>query len=233
MRGIKSKFRWINRISIRLIIGICTIIIIVLTIYTFFTLKYLEADLLESSTQTAFNISDIIKKSTRYGMLLNRREDVTQIVNTIGTEKGVERIRIYNKEGIISYSSFEGEVGKKVDMESEACKVCHSMPELPSDLPIDHLVRKYENKNGEGVFALINPIRNEVDCWNSGCHFHNAETEVLGVIDIILSTKQTDEIIAANSNRIIASVIIATGLIGIFVFLIIRSIINRPLNKIS
>jgi hypothetical protein len=55
-------------------------------------------------------------------MLLNRRNDVYQIIRTIGAESGVRGIRIYNKLGTIIFSTDSSEINKTVDMNAEAWK---------------------------------------------------------------------------------------------------------------
>ncbi|MEJ2618289.1 MAG: hypothetical protein P8Z35_25260, partial [Ignavibacteriaceae bacterium] len=123
-----------NRLSIRLIVAISIILISILSIYTYISINNLEGYLTRNSIQNANNISDLIKKSTRYSMLLNRREDVYQIINTIGTEEGVRGIRIYNKQGTIIFSTDSTEIDKKVNVTAEACIVCHN-----SSVPLNTL----------------------------------------------------------------------------------------------
>src|SRR3989304_794394 len=86
---------------------------------------------MDTAVKTAASVSDIIKRSTHYSMLLNRREDIYQIINTTGHEPSIDGIRIYNKQGIVSFSTNEQEVGNRVNMDAEACTVCHSADEPP------------------------------------------------------------------------------------------------------
>ena len=132
--GENMRPSFINRLSVKLTLIILSILLINLAVYTYYTLSVLKKDLTEASSQNAYNISDVIKKSTRYSMLLNRRQDIYEIINTIGKESGVEKIRIYNKQGKISYSTDSTEINKTVDTNSEACSLCHSRP-YPSHKP--------------------------------------------------------------------------------------------------
>jgi two-component system NtrC family sensor kinase len=56
----------------------------------------------ESVFASADRISDTIKRSTRYSMLQNHRDEVYHIISTIGGEPGIGKIRIYNENGRIS-----------------------------------------------------------------------------------------------------------------------------------
>ncbi|MCK9409201.1 MAG: PAS domain-containing sensor histidine kinase, partial [Bacteroidetes bacterium] len=108
----------------RLLAGIFVVTVVGVGVLTFALVKIQAARYTEISTATAQRLSDIVKRSTQYSMLLNRREDIYQIIQTIGTEPGIEAIRIYNKKGEISYSTVDKEVNTTVDMNAEACVVC-------------------------------------------------------------------------------------------------------------
>ena len=49
--------------------------------------------------------SDLVKRSTSQYMLRNDREGLHQMMATIASEPGVIRIRIFNQEGKITYST--------------------------------------------------------------------------------------------------------------------------------
>src|SRR3990170_4459139 len=80
----------------------------------------------EMVLQSADRISDLIQRSTRYQMLRNDREALYQVIQTIGSEPGIRRIRIFNEEGRISYSTDPAEVDTYVDKRAEAA--CHAHP---------------------------------------------------------------------------------------------------------
>src|SRR3990167_4839081 len=80
----------------------------------------------EMVLQSADRISDLIQRSTRYQMLRNDREALYQVIQTIGSEPGIRRIRIFNEEGRISYSTDPAEVDTYVDKRAEACYACHA-----------------------------------------------------------------------------------------------------------
>ena len=190
------KTKILNRLSVRLIISISLILFSILSVYTYFIIKNLDEYLTEARYQSANNISDLIKKSTRYGMLLNRREDVHQIIKTLGTEVGVNIIRIYNKQGTIIFSTDSTEIKKNVNVTAEACIACHNSNVPLNKLSINNRIRIYRNIENKRVLGLINPIQNEADCSNENCHAHSSKVQVLGVLDVVVSLDKLDEIIA-------------------------------------
>jgi two-component system NtrC family sensor kinase len=223
----------LNRLSVKLTLIISSILLINLAVYTFYTLAVLKKDLTEASSQNAYNISDVIKKSTRYSMLLNRRQDIYEIINTIGKEVGVEKIRIYNKKGRISYSTDPMEINRIVDTKSAACNVCHSRPNLPKNLPQQEVTREIISGEGKKGLGLINPIKNEPDCSNGSCHEHSSDNYILGVLEVVVSTEKINRIYESNTRSIITNAVVLTILISSFSGLFMIIIVNRPLKKIS
>jgi two-component system, NtrC family, sensor kinase len=222
-----------KRLSIKLIIVISSILIVVFSLYTSITVSNIEEFLTTNIFQNAYNISDVIKKSTRYGMLLNRREDVHQIINTIGTEEGVEEIRVYNKQGTIIYSTNPDELFKTVNFTAEACIVCHNESTPLVRLSGSNTMRIYEKPDGRRVLGLINPIYNEPDCYNAGCHAHSAESEILGVLDVMISLEKVDSSLYTVRRSTITNAVLLTIGIGLICGLFIILLVNRPVRKLT
>ena len=226
------KPRILNRLSVQLIISISSILIIILSVYTYFILNNLDNYLTQTRYQTSYNISDLIKKSTRYSMLLNRREDVHQIINTLRSETGVEEIRIYNKQGIIIFSTNPAEIFKKVDLTAEACIGCHNSSVPLQSLTNQNKIRVYKNSENKRVLGLINPIQNEPDCSNADCHAHPPEVRILGVLDVGVSLEELDLIIQNSTRKVILTSILIVVVISFFVGLFISILVNKPTKKI-
>ena len=93
------KPRIFNKLSFKLFLSTFLLLVAFLSFHTYFTVYKLKRDVTQLYLQTAYNISDLIKNSTRYSMLHNKREDIYQIIKAIGNEKGVkEFVYIINRE---------------------------------------------------------------------------------------------------------------------------------------
>ncbi len=222
-----------NKLSVRLIFSLSSILIILLSVYTYFILKNLNDYLTESRFQTSYNLSDIIKKSTRYDMLLNQPEDVHAIINTLRSLRGVEEIRIYNKEGIISYSTDTTEISSKVDLTAEACIGCHNSSVPLQSLANQDKMRVYRNEENKRVLGLINPIMNEPDCSNADCHAHPANVNILGVLDVGVSLDALDKIIEESRTKVIFASIFLIIVISLSTGFFITVLVNKPLKTIK
>ncbi len=221
-----------HRISIKLIVIISVTLIFVLGIYTYLSITTLKDHLTQNSFQHAIDISEVIKKSTRYSMLLNRREDVHQIIKTIGTEPGVRVIRIYNKQGLIIFSTDTREILKKVNLNAEACIVCHNSSTPISSLTRQNKLRTFRTNSGR-MLGLINPIQNDIDCSSGNCHAHSPKIKILGVLDVVLSLDPLDRIIKTSIKNTIISSIIITLIISLTCGGFIIMLVNKPMRKLS
>ena len=226
----KKKF---SRLSIKLILVITGVLLINLFVYTLITVSQLKTQLTSVLLQDSYNISDIIKKSARHSMLLNRSEDVLQIIRTVGSERGVEHVRVYNKLGSIKYSSDTSEIGKTLDLTSEACTACHNNNKVMTSVSWEKMIRFYKNESGKQVMGFINPIKNEPDCSNDACHYHDSNKALLGVLDVIISTERMDAIIRENIRNVVTGSILITLLIALSSGFAITVIVNRPMSEIS
>ena len=162
-----------NKLSLKLVIITSLVLIVALSLHTYQTIGFFKENLLNISKSGAYATSDMIKRSTRYSMLLNRREDLSQTTRTLGNEPGIKKIRIYNKMGVIAYSSDSTEIGKIIDKSSEACVGCHNTPDSKPRVNAPDNIRTF-NMEDERVLGLINPIKNETDCYTASCHAHKS-----------------------------------------------------------
>lgn len=225
--------RFFHLLGFRLFLGIAIIVLVGTTIFTMFLVDWQSNKYILTAKQSAANISDLISRSTRYSMLLNRREDIYEIIKTIGNEPRIEGIRIINKKGEITFSTQESEVGKNVDMNAEACIGCHATgkPIVPQNDPT--LTRFFESPNGYRVVGIITPIRNEAQCSNNECHAHSMTQTVLGVLDVRIPLQDVDQNIAQfERTQIFGSltlVIVLTGFVTVFIW----RMVNIPVKKLS
>ena len=79
--------------------------------FGYLNLRLQRKQLRETVVESADRITDIIQRSTRHEMLQNDRAALYQAIDDIGTEPGIRRIRIFNKEGRISFSTDAREKG--------------------------------------------------------------------------------------------------------------------------
>src|SRR3954463_5508920 len=64
--------------------------------------------------QSADRLANIMLRSTRFGMLHNDREALVNIIQELGSEPGIQRIRIFNQDGRLTLSTDPKELNTTV-----------------------------------------------------------------------------------------------------------------------
>lgn len=182
---------------------------------------------------SADRVSDIILRSTRHEMLHNDRETMRAHMRDIGAEPGIRRVRIFNKDGIISFSTDPTEIGTAVDKNAEACYKCHAREAPLVRLNRPDRARIFFMPNGERVLAVIRPIENQPDCYTASCHVHPPEKRVLGVVDVHLSLQPVDEQLAENRRRAIGVLVLAAVLFSALGILFVWKVVHKPIQELT
>ncbi len=189
-------------------------------------------DLEESAVSAADRMADVIQRSTRYSMLKNSRDDVYHTIRSVGAQPIVRRIRIFNKEGRINYSTEERELGTLVDQRAEACSVCHSGAQPLEKLPRPDRARIYRLA-GERVVGLIRPIENEPSCANASCHAHPPTQRVLGVLDVVVSLEPAEQMLRRQERRIAALTVVGGALLLLLLSALVWRMVRRPVERLT
>jgi len=221
-----------QKIAFRLFLLIATVQTLILLGLTYAVVQVQEENSMANTLESATRLSDVIARSTRYSMLLNRKEDVQNIIASVGGEQGIDGIRVYNKQGEVVFGTTASDLRSKVDMNAEACVVCHTTPELetPTQLKGERY-RIFTNPLGSRVVGLITPIPNEAQCSNADCHAHPVNKTILGVLDVKMSLADVDRQLSEEKRHLFLLSLGAVILIGVaaggFIWLFVRRPVRR------
>lgn len=197
-------------LSFRLFLILSLSILLLFALHTTLAQHFQTAAIEGQVKSGAYRDADFIRRSLYTAMLRNERDRIHEMITLLGTEPGIERIRIYNKQGEITFSSADREIGSKVDRQAEACYVCHSAAQPLSSVPTAERARIYRSADGRRVMGLINPIPNDASCSQASCHAHSASVSVLGVLDVQMSLAALDAEAAAARQRVL---LLAAGVV--------------------
>ncbi len=222
---------WWNRLGVKAaaVIGLVTLISGAVLIVTSLRAQqsYLTAEVVRGAAQ----FSDTIKASTYHYMLIDERPDAYRTMEMIGRLKGIEQVRMLNKEGRVTFSTDRSEIGRLVDKRAEACYACHAANQPLVRLNVPSRSRIF-SRNGHRVLAMITPIYNEPSCSSAACHEHPASKQVLGVVDIAMSLADEDQAVQALGRRTTVVSAIGIILLAVAVGLFVRGYVIRPLGEI-
>ena len=221
-----------RKLSVKLISWVVAITVIVIGVFNYVNLNTQRRHLLDEAILGAKQLSGTLTRGLRFDMLHNYREALYNSIETIGTQEGIEKIRIFNKEGAIMFSSDKEETGQMVDKHAEACYACHAEKEPLERLPIPERSRIFKTDKYR-ILGIINPIYNEPDCYNAACHVHPREQKVLGVLDIALSLDATDKRIHAIRGTTILLMGITILTVSAIIVLFIQKAVYRPVRELA
>ena len=227
-------------LSLKLTLGLIGGIVITFSVLGYKIVRLHRENLEEATYAAGDRITETVKRSTRYGMLNNRSDEINQIVTSIGSQPGIEKISIFNKAGEIKSSTDDRDLFTRVDKTAEACIACHTRDAgadlsgsgVPHQLSRQERTRIFTDSAGHRTLSVINPIENEPGCSDGGCHAHRADTKVLGMINVRMSLDTVDAAINASRRQMLTSLIAAVVLLSALFVTLIWLMVHRPIRQL-
>jgi len=201
-------------------------------LFGYFNLRIERQQSQDLVLQAADRISDLILRSTRYEMLHHDREALYNVIQELGTEPGIRRIRIFNKEGRITLSTDAREINQVVDKKAEACYACHAQSAPLAKLNRPDRARIFTDRQGERTLGVIRPIENSPSCSDGTCHAHPPSQRVLGVVDANLSLAPVDAQMARQQAALVWFLIAAILLGSLIAVLFIWIFVYKPVHEL-
>ena len=219
-----------TRIGIRLILGAGLVTATVIGGMAFAILRSQTAQLMAERTRSADQLSETIKSATHFDMLENRRNNLHRQIRAVGglQNEGIHKVRVFNKEGQIMFSSASEEIGTSLDPRGEACYACHAEGRPLEHLEIQARARVFRAPDGTRILGVINPIPNEPSCSTADCHAHGAKQSLLGVLDVNVSLTEMDREIAHSRRVIGTSAILAILAVSLMIWWLNHRLVERP-----
>jgi two-component system NtrC family sensor kinase len=195
----------VRPISLKLKIGLslALALTVAMVLFTVLVVRHQREELLQGAAGHVTQLSEVIIMSTRSAMLRNQPSYVDRVIQDVGSHESIDRVRILSKDGTIIHSTFEPEIGVKVDQKAEACFHCHQGEEPLKQIPKGKRARIFANGGGTRRLGSMAVIRNEESCHTANCHVHSEDQSVLGVLDIVYSLDEIDQAIRTNTFTIV------------------------------
>ncbi len=239
MRKVRKHLTSIN-LSLKLTLCLIGGMMIIFSVLGYKIIRLHRENLEEATYAAGDRITETVKRSTRYGMLHNRSDEINQIVTSIGSQPGIEKISIFNKAGVIKSSTDEHELFTSVDKSAEACAACHAREgqnsqvegSIPHQLSREQRTRIFADASGHRTLSVINPIENEPGCSNAGCHAHPADTKVLGMINVRMSLDTVDAAITTSRKQMMTSLVAAVVLLSLLFATLIWLMVHKPIRQL-
>ncbi len=165
-------------------------------------------------------------------MLMNRKSNAYRIMETIGEQDGIEKVRIYGRDGTILFSTDKKESGTMVDKRAEACYACHA-----KDTPLEKLTTSSRNRifpsgHGYRILGMINPLYNDRECFSAACHFHPRTQKVLGVIDVTMSLAGADAQLRSARRQTVVFNLMSILSISVIAVVALLAFVGNPVKQL-
>ncbi|MBK5204258.1 MAG: HAMP domain-containing protein [Polaromonas sp.] len=217
------------KVSVSLIIALSA----AMGLFILLIVKHQMGELQNEVSRHVMQMSEVIVKSTRYAMLMNNRDIAAKIIQDIGRQKGIERVRVISKDGTIIHSNRSSEIGHSIDQQAEPCVKCHQTSKTLEHVTDDMRWAIFRAPEGKRSLGTMQAIRNEPSCSSSSCHEHPASQSVLGIVDIAYSLDEIDQKTKTHTINLIGISLGFILLVSVSVGVLLQRLIYLPLKDLE
>lgn len=218
-----------KRLAPRLIAGLVVILVAVEGLFAYFNLKAEEAQLLREAVLSTDQLARSLTSATWHAMLADHREDAYKVMETMGHRQGVERIRMVNAHGAVTFTT--DKTGQRAGYDEAPAAAWQGEP-AERRLSAGERSRFLEGPTGRRKLGLRTPIYNEISCRTAACHAHPEEAPVLGVLDVVVDIGNVDDELHALAKREVLMSGTHFVLVAIFVVIFTRQFVSKPIGKL-
>lgn len=221
-----------RRITTRTIVPVAIIMAAFITVCFILLYTYIKDLMMEAEVKRVACMAKTVARSTSYDMLKHDHAALEYTVKNIGSNPGVVHLRIFDKKGVIRFSSNQEEVGQLVDRKAESCNVCHNNDEMPEGGRRVERVRYFEDPSFQQVLGLSYPIPRQDGCVTTACHANGDGLALLGTVDVAMTQKYMQSDMASVMKVLVGFwfmvVLLSIGLIAA----ILQKNVLVPINRL-
>jgi histidine kinase len=220
-----------HSLVLKIIVSVGVILLLSFSTLAFFHSRQYKKKVMADILADCDRLSEAILLGTHYAMMFNARDDINQIINNMGRLKGLEHVRIYNKDGQIKYSNLQAEVGRSTGIKTEACDICHRTDPPMERLSLNARERIFKSADDTRLMGVITPIYNESGCSSNACHAHPEGKIILGALDVVLSLSETDAQLQRFQNWLALFAVIVLAVTSTAIFFILLHFYITPIRR--
>ncbi len=215
-------------LAAKIIVSLAVLLVLITAVHTALETQYERRELVESKIRGAIREADLVKRSISSAMLKGRLDEVRTIVESIGEQEGTLGVRIFDSTGKVKVSADSTQVGVQLDRTDSVCVGCHGATETKRALASGDQARLLRLDDGRQAVRVIHPIYNTEPCFSC----HDQSIRVLGVLDVVLSLDDVEEVISRSAARNVgysASTVLVMCLAGAGLIMIL---VRNPVKEL-
>jgi two-component system NtrC family sensor kinase len=223
-----------RRLGPKLILSLTIPIVAISSVSGYLNFRSQKKQLVETMVLGADELSRSITSATWHAMLDDDRKAAYQIMQLIADKEGVDRIRMFNREGRLVFSTDAREQPNQPvpNLTNEVCASCHNTAPITDKPAQSSRVRYTKSPDGLKTISMVTPIYNEPSCSNASCHAHNASTKVLGVVDVALRLDPVQEQTRTITLQTLIWTLLEVSIGAAFVILFTRRFVATPIRQL-
>ena len=221
-----------RRLDFKLILSLTVLIVAISCVSGFLNLRMQKSQLVETMVLGADQLSRSITSATWHAMLDDDRKAAYESMRVIADKHGVDRIRMFNREGRLVFSTDHQEQLSRASPSSEVCVSCHGTTPIRTKPAVNWRVRYDTSPAGVKTLNIVTPIYNEPSCSYASCHAHDANTHVLGVLDVALRLDPVQEQTRTITLQTVLSTLVVVLIGAGFVTLFTRRFVATPISEL-
>lgn len=180
----------IQNLALKLVVSVGLVLFLSIFIWSHFSIRFQERNLYQKAVSDADKFCNTVLNFTWFAMLHNTNKDMRSVLGTLSDYNEIERIRLFDTHGSISFSNRTEEIETVAKQTDEACKTCHSNDTPVIKKKLSDRTRVFKSEDGELLLGIIHPILNEPGCSSAECHYHPQNVKKLGTLDVVVSLKE-------------------------------------------
>lgn len=220
------------RLLTKFTLSTSALVLAAMLIFAFANFGTLRDLWVREAIKDADSLTETIIRTTYYQMLEDDRARVFQMIQEVGSQKGIDHIRLIGKDGLIVYSTADGEIGQRLATEAEGCNVCHAGVTPLAQAPSMNRSRVFLNHAGEETLGLARPIYNQPECHNASCHAHSPESALLGILDVTISLEEINARMRLYRDTLILFTVLLLGILFVVLHRLTGTFVTGPVRQL-
>jgi len=211
----------------------CTALLVIMFTFAFFNVKTLRESFFAEAMYEADTLSEMILRNSHYLMLEDDRVRLQQMIDEAGNMARIQQIRVFGREGVVSFSTDKTEIGTALNDQDEGCNFCHvGESSALIDASIETRSRVFTDAYGQDYLGMTRAIYNEPGCYTADCHFHSPDEKKLGILDVVLSLEKMQAVTFNHHADVFVSTAVMLVLMSICQFVFTQKYVCQPVQRL-
>lgn len=214
----RLKFEITKSLHLKVIVGVCVILIAVLGVFTYWDMVGRVQFHLAREEGKAFEFSNMVMKSIEYPMRDGEMTYVQAVLETLSSVEDFEFVNLHDLDHIIRYSGNPDNIGlvSRSDVSRRA-------------LQSQTAVKALEEYQGGRILHYAIAVPNKRACFKC----HGRTEDVLGVLTVGLPWHPVEERVSSLRNRQIFVGIVSVFVVGFFLVRFVSRSVTRPVLELT